>query len=65
MYIGNVYVVFKTTIINPATQDPLFTRGDIWQFDRAMNVSAIYGVDNLDVYVCIGEDVAWKIVDTM
>ena len=62
---SQVYVVFKTTIINPATQDPLFTRGDVWHFDRAMNVSAIYGVDNLDVYVCIGEDVAWKIVDTM
>lgn len=62
---SQVYVVCKTTIINPATQDPLFTKGDIWLFDHAMNVSAIYGVDHLDVYVCIGEDVAEKMVDRL
>jgi len=62
---SQVYVVFKSTIINPDTQEALFRKGDIWNFDHAMQLASDYGVDNWDVYVCIGEDVAWKIVDTL
>jgi hypothetical protein len=61
--LSQVYVVFKTPIINPDTQDPLFRKGDVWRFDHAVEISAVYGIDNWEVHVCIGADVAKKMVD--